>query len=194
MNSIRKIGLVLILAGMIPGMAGAGDGAASNLTGGPPPSEDRVTPLERSVDPGLYDAAMSAARRWQKAVSEGNVDALVEFALPEYKESVRSKLRDPSSVLHRYYFGESNSLYRLFGDAMAIKVALIAHRSPRATTARPEGITACYYDTKRVDPRSKDEILGLMTLQGISVAQCIYFFESDGRWYSNFEYNQSEDE
>ena len=73
----------------------------------------------------LWKELMRVAIKWKNAVLNKDIKVFVDYALPEYKESVSSKLRDQGSDMYRLFFKNKKSFYKILKTAKELKIVLV---------------------------------------------------------------------
>lgn len=142
-----------------------------------------VIPQESS----LWNELMGVATRWKNAVLNKDIKVLVDYALPEYKESVNSKLRDQSSDMYRIFFKNTKSFYEILKTAKRLKIVLVKHKGLENAG---EGVSAYYYDGERIKPKFPISIEKARELYDRGDIIQVFFFKDEGQWFTSFEFFQ----
>ena len=133
----------------------------------------------------LHKELMPVAVKWKNAVLNKNVTVLVNYALPEYKKNVASKLKDNNSDLYRIFFKDKNSFYEILRRSKRLKIVLVKHKGLEEAG---KGVSIYYYDEARIKiafPLSIDEAQRLYD-KGEIIS--VFFFEDEGQWFASYEF------
>jgi hypothetical protein len=132
----------------------------------------------------LWKELMRVAIKWKNAVLNKDIKVLVDYALPEYKESVSSKLRDQGSDMYRLFFKNKKSFYKILKTAKEVKIVLVKHKGLEDAG---EGVSAYYYDGERIKLKFPLSIEKARELYDRGDIIEVFFFKDEGRWLASFE-------
>jgi len=133
----------------------------------------------------LYSESSALALDWLKALAVEDSGLLLEYALPEYKQSVKTGVENKDSKLFRYFYGSSNSVSKVLRSLVEQDYFLLAHNSNNKTY----GISICYFDAEKNQLHTNIEKINFYNMSTKKHGYCQYFFKADGKWHASFELN-----
>lgn len=121
--------------------------------------------------------------RWRSSVAEHDDKRIVDYALPEFRDTISRDLGSDASTLNKALYSGATALAPFF--KRPLQWTLLRH--PEFENAG-RGTTVCYYDPAVLAATKLDAGAGLIRVRDPHAVRCFFLFFADSRWFVSFAF------
>ncbi len=130
-----------------------------------------------------YAEYYSAVIKWKEAIAKKDFETLMTFVLPESTPAVTEELNDKSSLTYYWLFSRKDSAFEVINNSKELGILILGREYGHGINFR-----TCFYDKTIFKFKTREEAENLPNRYYAPGKYCHFFFKADGRWYTNWNF------
>ncbi len=133
---------------------------------------------------------MPHATKWIKAVLEKNTKVLIGYAWPDYRNGVKTELRDKNSNLYTSLYDRKKSVNKFVRSATKIHFIIFKDLDLAGVQ---KAATVCFLDEGKTHPQWPKTYADLQKLSDMENLFCLDFSAPRSEWYVSYGFAEDEE-